>query len=120
MQHRFKVPFWTCPIVTLCAMTLPAYGDTPLGWINSANPAAYTTTRGEFEISLAVLAVNDTIDFLNIRDDLIANNRTLVGDSGDLDGVKFELHYGVTETLSVFYRRQQHSLTVDLGPTNSI
>ena len=29
--------------------------DTPLGWINSANMAAYTTTRGEFEFSLAGL-----------------------------------------------------------------
>lgn len=94
--------------------------DTPLGWINSANMAAYTTTRGEFEISLAGLAVNDTIDFLNIRDELILNNRTLVGDSGNLKGGKFEIHYGVTEHLAVFYRRQQHSLTVDLGPIDSI
>jgi len=91
--------------------------DTPLGWINSANMAAYTTTRGEFEISLSGLAVNDTIDFLNVRDELIINNKTLVGDSGNLIGGKFELHYGITETLAVFYRQQQHSLTVDLAPS---
>ena len=94
--------------------------DTPLGWINSANMAGYTTTRGEFEFSLAGLVVNDTIDFLNVRDELIVNNRTLVGDSGNLIGGKFELHYGITETLAVFYRQQQHSLTVDLGPIDSI
>jgi hypothetical protein len=94
--------------------------DTPLGWINSSNPAAYTTTAGEFEISLASLAVNDTIDFLNVRDDLVANNRRLAGDSGDLNGGKLELHYGITESLSVFYRQQQHRLTVDLGTINSV
>ena len=27
--------------------------DTPLGWINSANMTAYTTTRSEFEINVA-------------------------------------------------------------------
>lgn len=91
-----------------------------LGWINSSNPAAYTTTAGEFEISLAGLAVNDTIDFLNVRGDLVANNRRLAGDSGDLNGGKFELHYGVTESVSVFYRQQQHQLTVDLGTINSV
>ena len=94
--------------------------DTPLGWINSSNNAAYTTARGDLEISIAGLAVNDSLDFFNIRDDLIANNRRLAGDSGDLSGEKLELHYGVFEEFSVFYKRQQHSLTVDLGTISSI
>jgi len=98
----------------------PVHGDTPLGWINSGNQSAYTITKGEFEVNAAGLAVNESIDFLNIRDDLIANSQTLAGDSGNLSGSKFELHYGITEELAVFYRQQQHSLTVDLGAINSV
>ena len=44
--------------------------DTPLGWINSSNPAAYTTTKGELEISGAALAVNDSLDVFNYRDEI--------------------------------------------------
>ncbi len=101
-------------------LSLPLWADTPLGWINSSNPTAYTTTAGEFEISASYLAVNDTIDFLNIRDDLIAANRILAGKSGDLSGRRLELNYGILPELSVFYRRQEHALTVDLGTINSI
>lgn len=98
----------------------PAVADTPLGWINSGTTSAYTTTQGEFEFSLAGLAVNDTIDFINARDDLIAADRRLAGKSGDLDGHKIEAHYGITDTLSVFLRRQEHGLTVELGEINSV
>ncbi|PCJ28464.1 MAG: hypothetical protein COA96_01065 [SAR86 cluster bacterium] len=111
-------------LTSVCAsmLVLPVHGiaDTPLGWINSSNSSAYTIGAGELEISLGGLAVNSTIDFLNIRDDLIANNRALEGDSGDFSGKKFELHYGITESLAVFYKQQQHSLTIDLGEIASV
>ncbi|NKB31614.1 MAG: hypothetical protein GKR91_00755 [Pseudomonadales bacterium] len=97
-----------------------SWADTPLGWINRDNTSAYTATAGEFEFSIAGLAVNDTIDVLNIREDLIANNRRLVGDSGDLAGSAIELHYGITETISAFARYQDQSLTVDLGEVQSV
>lgn len=110
----------SCLLVAILSISNSARADTPLGWISSANPSAYTTTKGELEVTLATLAVNDSIDFLNIREDLLANTQRLVGDSGDLSGAKFEIHYGITEAISVFYRRQQHQLTVDLGTINSI
>ena len=111
-------------ILFLCSMLLLAPGanhaDTPLGWINAGNPSAYTTTAGEFEINVSGLAVNDSIDFLNIRDDLLSSTQKLVGDSGDLLGAKLELHYGISSDLSVFYRLQVQDLTVDLGSINSV
>ena len=51
---------------------------------------------------------------------MIAASGRLEGDSGDLAGSKIELHYGVTEDLSIFYSRQQHSLTLDLGEISSV
>ncbi|GJM14151.1 MAG: hypothetical protein DHS20C12_25540 [Pseudohongiella sp.] len=94
--------------------------DTPLGWLNNNNMSAYTATRGELELSGSFQRVNDTIDFLNIREDLFANNQRLVGKSGDLSGARYEAHYGITDYLSVFARYQQHELTVDLGDIASV
>ncbi len=119
-MSKIKIELKKAASFLLCWLPSLAHTDTPLGWINSGNTTAYTTTRGELEISVSGLAVNDTLDILSYRDDLIANNRRLEGDSGDLTGGKVEIHYGVTEELSVFYRRQQHDLTVDLGTINSI
>lgn len=89
--------------------------DTPLGWVNSSNMSAYTTTAGDLELSASLQAVNGAIDFLDIREDLFASNQRLQGKSGDLRGNKFEVHYGITDYLSLFGRHQEHSLVVDLG-----
>lgn len=97
-----------------------AQADTPPGWINAANPSAYTATQGKLELRGSVQVVNSTIDFLNIREDLLASNQRLVGNSGDLIGIDFETHYGITDSLSVFGRYRQHELTADLGEFSSI
>ena len=96
------------------------FTDTPAGWINNSNLTAYSTDAQTLEISAAVLRVNDTLDVFNIREELLAGNRRLVGDSGDLKGARFELNYGVTEWLSVFYRQQQQALRVDVGEVASV
>lgn len=97
-----------------------ALADTPLGWINSTNSSAYTTTKGDLELSLSGIAVNETLDFLNYREDLIAASGSLEGDSGDLSGSKFELHYGLDRDIELFYKRQDHALTLDLGEISSV
>lgn len=120
MSLKLSAPYSIfCSLAALSFSNL-AQGDTPLGWINSSNTSAYTTTAGEFELTIGGMAVNSTIDFLNIREDPIANNRTLAGDSGDLTGSKLELQYGLTKDISVFYRRSNHQLSVDLGTINSV
>ncbi len=94
--------------------------DTPLGWMNSDYPSAFTPGAMKLEVTGSLLAVNDTIDFLDIRDDLLAGTRQLQGDSGDLDGERAEIQFGITSYLSAFYRRQQQSLALDLGEVRSI
>ncbi|MEX2468226.1 MAG: hypothetical protein WD396_00585 [Pseudohongiellaceae bacterium] len=108
-------------LVTL-TLALPGLimADTPPGWINANNDSAYTTTRGELALSIAGLKVNDTIDFLDIREDLLAGDRRLEGDSGDLSGLRIALDFGVTEWLSLFYREQRHALRVELGEISSV
>lgn len=104
----------------LMLFSAPSLGDTPPGWINSGNVSAYTTNQGELELAVAALAVNDLIDIFDFREDLIANNRRLVGNSGDLDGTRLELHYGITRYLEAFYRELRHGMEVDLGTVNSV
>lgn len=106
--------------ITASILPMFALADTPLGWINNGNMSAYTTTKGELELAASYQAVNGTIDFLNVREDLFASNRRLVGKSGDLQGGRLEAHYGITDFLSVFARHQEHELTVDLGEISSI
>ncbi len=105
----------------VCIATNPhAVADTPLGWVNNYSDSAYTTTANRFEVSLATLRVNDTIDFLDVREELLVGNRALVGKSGDLKGSSISLHYGLLEHLSLFGRVQQQQLTAELGEINSL
>lgn len=104
----------------LLAWPFAANAKTPLGWINTSNSAAYTIGPGEFELSIGGLAVNSRLDFLDFRDDLLAGNQTLVGDSGDLQGNKIEIHLGIIENVALYFKQQTHSLTVDLGTINSV
>src|SRR5690606_36667642 len=52
--------------------------------------------------------------------DLIAGNRRLVDDSGDLQGWQGTLRVGLLDVLEAFYRRQEHDLTLKLGPIASL
>ena len=102
------------------SFALPVKADTPLGWINSGNLSAYTTTKGNWDVSGGFQTVNGTIDFLNLREDLLAANQRLVGKSGDLTGLSFETHYGLTDYFAVFGRYQEHKLIADVGTFSSI
>ncbi|MDO9318844.1 MAG: hypothetical protein Q7V56_11675 [Gammaproteobacteria bacterium] len=117
-KSRLALTFPSLLIAVGASGTLQA--DTPLGWMNSDHLSAYTPGAMKLELTGSVLAVNDTIDFLDIRDDLLAGTRQLQGDSGDLDGERAEIQFGITSYLSAFYRRQQQALSLDLGEVKSI
>jgi len=102
------------------AVLVNAHADAPLGWIHSDQRSAYTPQAWSLELTLGELAVNETIDFLNIREELLAGTRALEGDSGDLSGSLAGLQIGLTPGLSAFYRRQKTALTVDIGTVSSI
>lgn len=104
----------------LAACINSAHADTPLGWIEKASPSAYTLGSMEFDLSIGAIAVNDTIDFLNIRDDLLAGTRKLEGDSGDLSGRNFSVQLGLAPMLTAFYSQQDQDFTVELGNIASI
>lgn len=106
-------------LLSICA-SVTVHADTPLGWMNSDHLSAYTLDAMKFDLTASSLAVNETIDFLDIREDLLAGTRQLEGDSGDLEGERVELQFGITSYLSAFYRRQQQDLTIDLGEIKSI
>lgn len=110
-------------LTSLCVLASvpasPAQAEQPLGWTGIGHPSAYALAPGEFELSGNLLRVDDTIDFLNLRNDLLAGNQRLVGNSGDLDGRGGELRLGVWDSLELFYRQTGQDLALNIGPVSS-
>ena len=110
-------------LTSLCVLASvsasPAQAEQPFGWTGVGHPSAYALAPGEFELSGNLLRVDDTIDFLNLRNDLLAGNQRLVGNSGDLDGRGGELRIGVWDSLELFYRQTDQDLVLNIGPVSS-
>jgi len=110
-------------LTSLCVLASvpasPAQAEQPFGWTGIGHPSAYALAPGEFELSGNLLRVDDTIDFLNLRNDLLAGNQRLVGNSGDLDGRGGELRLGVWDSLELFYRQTGQDLALNIGPVSS-
>lgn len=118
LRHRLPRPALGC--LSLLALSAAAGADTPLGWVSGDLVHAYTQDARSVEVTAERIAVNDTIDFLDIRDELLAGNRRLEDNSGDLKGWQGTIRVGVLEMLELFYRRQEHDLVLKLGPVNSL
>src|SRR5690606_9819603 len=93
--------------------------DTPSNWTGNNHVSAYVLEPAAFELSGTMLKVDDSIDFLDFREDLLSSNTRLAGDSGDLDGTRFNLKVGVWRGLELFYTRQTQDLTLTLAPVSS-
>ena len=110
-------------LASLCVLASvsasPAQAEQPFGWTGNGHPSAYALAPGEFELSGNLRRVDDTIDFLNLRNDLLAGNRRLVGNSGDLDGRGGELRIGVWDSLELFYRQTDQDLVLNIGAVSS-
>lgn len=114
-----KIPITLFCTLALLATALPSKAEQPLGWIGNEHPSAYALHPGSFELSQSEARVNDTVDFLDFRDELLAGNSRLTGNSGDLTGTGTELRLGVGAGLEFFYREKEQDLTINLGPINS-
>ncbi len=107
------------PLISALAVAAPALADVPFGWIGNHHVNAYSLGAGDFALSGNFAAVNDTIDFLNLRDRLLAGSQRLVGNSGDLSSTGGELRVGVWPSIELFYRENNQSLTLNLGTISS-
>lgn len=113
-RHLRLTIFVACIFVSSLAANV-ASAQQPFGWINNGHVSAFTLAPGEFELTGHMLRVNDTIDFMNFRDDLLATTTRLTGNSGDLKGWRGELRIGVLPGLDVFYRHQSQDMTLKLN-----
>ncbi|TFH72289.1 hypothetical protein E3V39_11905 [Gammaproteobacteria bacterium LSUCC0112] len=94
--------------------------DRPHGWISTGSPDGYTPDQWELEITGSMMRVNDTLDFMNIRRDILSDNTRLGGQTGDFKGFSGEVQFGILPSLSVFYRQQEHDLTAELSQPASL
>ena len=97
-----------------------AQAQQPSGWIGNGHTSAYTLSAGEFELSGSLLRVDETIDFLDLREEVLANNNRLTGNSGDLDGSRGTLRVGIWRGMELFYSRQQQDLTLKVAPNSRV
>lgn len=97
----------------LCSAT-PVSATEPWGWVGNDHVSAYTLQPWEFELSGSLQRVNDSLDVLNLREDLLAGSNRLSSDSGDFKGVRGELRIGVWQGLELFYQRHDHDMTLRL------
>ncbi len=93
--------------------------ETPVGWISLGHPSAYTQDAGRLELALSGIAVNDGLDFLDLREDLIAENDNLAGDTGDIRGARLAVEFGLASFLTAFASAGRHAMTVELGDIRS-
>ncbi len=107
--------------VLLLSTSLTAHiqADTPVGWISTQNTAAYTLDPFSVDLRVSGNFINDTLDVLDFRDDLIGDNDNLAGDTGDLNGQRLDAQFGVTSFLSLFASIGAQDLTVELGNISS-
>jgi hypothetical protein len=97
----------------LCSAA-PALATEPWGWVGNEHVSAYTLQPWEFELSGSLQRVNDRLDVLNLREDLLAGSNRLSSDSGDFEGMRGELRIGVWQGLELFYQRHDHDMTLKL------
>ncbi|HBN15199.1 MAG TPA: hypothetical protein DD407_09175 [Pseudohongiella sp.] len=97
-----------------------AQAQQPSGWIGNGHTSAYTLGAGEFELSGSLLRVDDTIDFLDLREEVLANNNRLTDNSGDLEGTRGDLRVGIWRGMELFYSRQQQDLTLKVAPNSRV
>lgn len=88
------------------------------------HPTAYVLPRGSLEASLIYHEVNETLDFLDIRNEQLEDDNSqelldLTGDIGDLRGLQFTYDFGLHRDFSLFSLLQHHEIkygseTVDI------
>jgi hypothetical protein len=88
--------------------------------VGNGHISAYTLKPGEFELSGSLMRVNDTIDFLDLREELLSANTRLIGNSGDLDGSGVEIRVGVWRGLELYYSHQQQDMTLKVSGSAQI
>lgn len=104
---------FTASFLLLCAAA-PVSATEPWGWVGNEHVSAYTLQPLEFELSGTLQRVNDRLDVLNLREDLLAGSNRLSSDSGDFEGMRGELRIGVWQGLELFYQRHDHDMTLKL------
>lgn len=104
----------------LVSHSISTHADLPWGWTPDAHGTAYTLETGEVSLSGQLHRVNDTLDVLDVRGDILASNRRLADDSGDLSGTSFSVSAGVTDWLTAFYRQTDQDLTIKIADDDRV
>ena len=108
-------------LLQILLLTISGYvfAATYPGWLIQDTPMAFTPNQWEGEITADYLLVNDSIDILNIRENLTGGSHLFKGNSGDLSGGRFIFNLGVLPSVMAFYKGQYHEIVTELGESGT-
>ena len=89
------------------------------GWLIQDTPMAFTPKQWEGEITAKWLLVNDTVDFLNARDDVTDGSHLFKDNSGNLNGGKLIFDIGLLPSVMFFYSGQYHEIVTEFGSSQT-
>ena len=88
-------------------------------WVFQDFTSAYTLHKNDYELTASWLAMNETIDFLDVKESTIGNSNLFTASLGDYSGGKFIIQYGLTDRLMVNGFYQKGKLDSTLGSSST-
>lgn len=88
-------------------------------WVFQDFTSAYTLHKNDFELTATWLCMNDTIDFLDLKESEIGDSRLISTSLGDYSGGKVVAQYGLTDRLMLQGLYQKTDLDTSLGSSST-
>ena len=80
---------------------------------------AYTPNQWEGEFTVQWLLVNDTLDILDVREDMAAGSSLFKDHTGDLNGGRIMFNLGIYPSVMAFVRGEFHEIVTELGESST-
>lgn len=117
-KHKFLLIFSITFLLMVSSVSFAHAVKYP-DWIFQDFTSAYTLHKNDFEITASWLVMNETIDFLDVKEKSIGNSNLFTASLGDYSGGKFLINYGLTDRLMFNGFYQKAKLDSTLGSSST-
>ncbi len=100
-------------------IAFPVLAEPYPDWVFQDIPSAFTMKKGGLDLSGAYLLVNDTVDFLDIREKKTSGSNLLTASIGDYAGFRGTVNYGLTDRILLNYTYQYGEMDTTLGASST-
>lgn len=107
------------PLLLSVLIVFPAGAKDFPDWTFQDIPSAFTMKKGGLDLSGSFLLVNDTVDFLDIREEKTDESDLLAASIGDYSGFRGIVNYGLTDRVMLHYSYQYGEMDTSLGSSGT-